>query len=492
MAGARAASKSASSRFDWQDQPVTILGLSRSGSAVARFMVAQGARCFLSETAPASDANEPLRRELTALGVELEMGGHTAKCFSHAPTVVLSPGIPPTASIIKQLQLSGLTLLSEVELAYRASLDASGKTRMPWVGVTGTNGKTTVVSLLAHILKSAGKRAVACGNIGTPVIEVLADEPDVIVAEFSSFQLTYAPTLQAEVAVMTNFRPDHLDWHGSIRAYKQAKFELFSPAHPPGHIVFNAADAVCRDWQDQVSSPIVWTSATADTFSDFSVTDYLTVDDTAQVLAVRQSGPPKPLLSMAASTLIGRHNQDNMLNAIAAATLLGVEAADIEAALGTFGGVEHRLERLGIIEGVVHYNDSKATNPDATVCALLAFEPKSLILLAGGRDKGTDLSEFVAAVKTYAAGVVLMGDAAPRFAAALQEAGYDQVTTVATLAEAVPAAHKKAQALNVSQPAVLFSPACASFDQFQDFAHRGRVYKDTVGHLAQSANPSPV
>lgn len=455
---------------DWTKQPVTILGLSRSGIASATYLSAPGAQCFLSETLPASPTNKESIEQLKALGVEVEMGGHSSKCFDHSDLVIVSPGIPPSAQIIKELSLSGKTIISEVELAFR-------ETTIPFIGITGTNGKTTTTTLIATILQAAGKTAPACGNIGIPVIGLLEERPDYLVTELSSFQLAFSPTFKAKIALFMNFRPDHLDWHGSIEAYKRAKFVLFEDIHSPEWALFNADDPVSHEIAQLTNANILWFSRDRQSVSGFK--NWISISETGDVQIQADGKPLQTILNVSRLKLVGAHNQENVLAAAATGWLLGVSPAVIEAACVSFEGVEHRLEPVATLNGIGFYNDSKATNPDATLSALNAFAPRRVVLIAGGRDKKSDLSEFVASVKQNADHVVLLGEAAERFALELQAGGYTQVIHADSLEDAT----QKAAAVAKPETPVLFSPACSSFDMFKNFEERGQAFKTAVHNL---------
>lgn len=459
----------------WNDKPVTILGLSKSGIASARYLAERGARCFLSETVPASPANKDSRDVLQALGVTVEMGGHTAACFNHSDLVIVSPGIPPTSSILNELTLSGKTIISEVELAYR-------ETEVPFVGITGTNGKTTTTTLISTILEAAGKKAPACGNIGVPIISLVDKPADYFVAELSSFQLTFSPTLMTQVAVFMNFTPDHLDWHGSVEAYKKAKFALFTEAHSPEWAVLNAADPVSHEIAQNTQATIVWFTRNLEEARRFE--HWISLDSGGNVVIKARGQQETPLLNVKDLKLVGAHNQENVLAAAATAWLLEVPVEVIARACTTFEGVEHRLEPVLVHNGIPFYNDSKATNPEATLSALAAFMPKKVVLIAGGRDKKTDLSEFVASVKQHAAHVVLIGEAADRFSLELKAGGYGHIT----YADSMDSAVEKAAALANAETPVLFSPACSSFDMYKNFEERGRAFKQSVHQLAASVS----
>lgn len=455
---------------DWSGKKITVLGLSRSGMAVARYVASRGGDVFLSETVPASPQNETQRQEMEALGVSVEMGGHSKQVFSHADLIVVSPGIPPHNEVIDQLRMSGKEIISEVEFAYRQEPD------IPIVGITGTNGKSTTTTLISWILTQAGYQAPACGNIGIPITDVInGQKPDFLVAELSSFQLEFSPTLKTKVSVFTNFRPDHLDWHGSIEAYQEAKLKLFSGKQSPEWSVLLADDPACQRVQGRTEGKILWFSRDEGLVEHYDNKAYL---DESQyfVLDLKEDGASR-LFSSESLHLIGDHNYENVLAALSATYLLGVDAQAITRACLSFEGLEHRLEKVDAVgpRQVLFYNDSKATNTDAAISALRAFKDKKVILIAGGYDKKTPLDDFVTAVHANAKSVVLLGQARERFAQALEAGGYHAVE----FAEDFEGAVAKAYHLSHGEP-VLFSPACASFDMFKNFEERGRIFKDLV------------
>ncbi len=468
---------------NWAGKNITVLGLSRSGCAVARYVAQRGGRVFLSETAPASPTNETLRQQMEVLGVRVEMGGHSRQCFDHADLIVTSPGIPPHSEVIEQLKLSGKTVISEVEFAYR---ETRGQAQpVPFVGITGTNGKSTTTTLIAWILSQSGLQAPACGNIGIPVTDVINDQqPDVLVTELSSFQLEFSPTLKARVAVFTNFKPDHLDWHGSIEAYQEAKLRLFSGENSPEWSVVLADDPVSQKVAARTRGQVLWFSRDARLVADKPNKAYL---DEAQYFILELRGEaPMRLFAADSLHLIGDHNYENVLASLAAAYLMGVDAQVITRACLAFEGLEHRLERVDALASgqrqVVFYNDSKATNTDAAISALRAFKNQKVVLIAGGYDKLTPLDDFVTAVQAHARTVILIGQATQRFAQALEAGGYHAIEYAESLEQAV----SKAYHLSNGDP-VLFSPACASFDMFKNFEERGKAFKQSVAALKVAA-----
>ncbi|MBX2859904.1 MAG: UDP-N-acetylmuramoyl-L-alanine--D-glutamate ligase [Vampirovibrio sp.] len=466
---------------------VTILGLSKSGLAVAEYVIAHGGRCFLSELSPASPANEDYQRQLSAFAertsspeqLAWELGGHSKSVFTFSDLIVTSPGIPPTSPVMEQLQASGKEVISEVEFAYRQNKMTR---QLPMVGITGTNGKTTTTTLISEILTHANHIAPSCGNIGTPVISCI-DNPDndYLVVELSSFQLAFSPTLTADIAVFLNLRPDHLNWHGSLASYQRANMRLFT-AHPsPKWIVLHAEDPVSQEIAANTTSQILWFSLSQDTVKDR--TNRIFMEDSGQVVIETTESPPTTLLDTSRIKLRGRHNLENILAAAATAFLLEMPVEKIQAACTAFTGVEHRLELVTTFSKadkiVPIYNDSKATNTDAAISALNAFEKEPLVLIAGGRDKMEDLTEFSERVKAIACHVVLLGEAQQRFSEALSAVGYTGISVADSLEVAV----QKAMDIALSSPngcPILFSPACASFDMYPNFEIRGQAFKQYV------------
>jgi UDP-N-acetylmuramoylalanine--D-glutamate ligase len=490
----------------FSEQKLTILGLSRSGMAVARYAQRNGIQCFLSEMLPATPANEAARNELEALGVLVEMGGHSQRCFDFANTVVISPGIPPSSSIVQELTLSGKTVISEVEFAYQQSnqtVEGSPK-RIPWIGITGTNGKTTTTELIASILKEAGWKAPACGNIGLPVTDVLNTQLqtqqttpslsplDRLVIELSSFQLTFSPTIQCDVAVFTHITRDHLDWHGSFDHYRNAKTRLFTGSQSPRWSVLNLRDTVSGMIFTKTTGSVLWFSAAPDVVEKAhsenpdKYANRITVTNTGSqpdMVTLLQAGqPPVEFFPISTLKLFGAHNIENVLAAVGAAFLSGVPVGAITEACQQFPGVRHRIQYVATHNTIAFYNDSKATNPESTVCALRAFNAPAdkVVLIAGGRDKLQPLEDLVSEIKHHTTHVVIIGEAQARFNEALLNGGVSSVCLASSLKDAV----EQAMALSSGEP-ILFSPACSSFDMFKNFEERGEAFIHLVESLSE-------
>ena len=363
-------------------------------------------------------------------------------------------------------------VISDVELAFRESAG-----RVPFIGITGTNGKSTTTALISHILEKSGRLAPVCGNIGVPILSKLDGGPlDFLVVEVSSYQLEYSPTFAPFIGVWLNLTPDHIDWHGGLEQYISAKRSMFAHQGMDCYAVFNNDD------------PIVSATPTKAEHFPFTLSDtgreYMQgayIED--GYLSYNFNARTRVVCSQKDLKILGRHNLENALAAISACCLAGLSEREIEQHLKSFRALEHRLEYVDTVDGVEFYNDSKATNTDSTIKALESFPEKSVVLIAGGKDKGTPLNDFVKAVKKYASGVILIGEASDRFDHALRSDGFSDIYPAATMEEAVELGGK------LKKGPVVLSPACASFDMFRDFEDRGRVFKDLVRARGRASTP---
>jgi UDP-N-acetylmuramoylalanine--D-glutamate ligase len=442
---------------------VLVVGLARTGIATALFCAARGARVTATEERPESQISETAAK-LRAAGVTLELGGHKPQTFVQQDLIVPSPGVPPTMPALAAARVIGIPIWSEMELAWRFL-------RGHLVCITGSNGKTTTTSLIGHILETAGLPVQVAGNIGTPLISRVDVSSDTgfTVVEASSFQLESISAFRPDVAVLLNLTPDHLDRHGSLEAYGRAKARMFENQTEGDAAVLNADDAVAPQYAP--SRPqIFWFSRQKRVASGC----FLRGDE----IVFRRDGSETVLLRREDIGLRGDHNVENVLAAATAATLAGVEPAVIAKGVRSFAGVEHRIEFTAEISGVEYFNDSKATNVDATLKALDAFSGNLLVIL-GGKDKGSDYSILRKALRQHARMVLLIGSAADKIEAQL--GGVVPVERAGTMARAVELAAERARPGDT----VLLAPACASFDQFESYEHRGRVFKQLVRSLAE-------
>jgi len=442
-----------------QGQDVLVVGLGRSGLAAIRFLHGLGAKVWATDIRPLAEIPEA-QQELARLAVPFELQG--PQVFEGKDLIVISPGVPADLAELEAARRRGIPVWGEVELGARY---LKGNV----VGITGTNGKTTTTALTGHLLRSAGLPVHVGGNIGVPVTEIAtrAQPGDWVVLELSSFQLETTESLRPRVAVVLNVTPDHLDRHPSMEAYIRAKQRLIELQHPEDPAVLNADDAVCRRYAELKPEATVWFSARRRLEKGAWVEgDWLVLNGS-------------PVLPVAEIPLRGRHNWENVLAAAAVAWLAGVDLEQIASGVRTFPGVEHRLEFVAEIDGVLYFNDSKATNVDAALKAIEAFSNPLWIIL-GGKDKGSDYRPLADALEGRARAALLIGSAAGKIAA--QIGGRIPCIDCGTLERAVEEARSRAQPGDV----VLLAPACASFDQFRNYEERGRRFKELVGRLQQA------
>ncbi len=452
-------------------QSALVLGLGKSGLAVARHMIDLGSAVTVY-AGKSSDAARVSACELEERGAKVLFD--TEDVEGSYDLCVASPGIPQTGSFYQSALEASVELISEPEYAWRQS---PGN----WISVTGTNGKTTTTALLAHTLNESGFRAYACGNIGTTTIEAVEHRRDreVLVAELSSYQLASACELSPRIAVLLNITPDHISWHGSLGAYRAAKLKSFeNMAAGQTAVITSSLDGyadIARDLRDRGIRVII--------VGIRSESDCAYVDENGVLVCVGPQGETHKLVDVGSLHIKGAHNVENALVAASAALDFGCDVSDISAALGSFAALEHRIEPAGEVAGIRFFNDSKATNVDATLKALTAFVGDNLVLLLGGRDKGTDLSELAAACAEANAAAVCYGEACERVHAALSQAGVS-CKKAKSMKEAFDCACTIASAGDV----VLLSPACASFDEFESFEQRGDAFKSYVREYGERSS----
>lgn len=466
---------------------VLVLGLGKSGRAVAQYCLELLGTRVSSLTIAAGEHND----SALAFAKECEKAG--AKVYFDRYTFddrydlcVASPGISQFSRFYENAAEASTAVISEVEFAWRESRADSR-----WIAVTGTNGKTTTTTLITHILETAGQRVAAVGNIGTTCIEsVAADAADVYVAEVSSFQLASMDLFAPEVAVLLNITPDHLYWHMTFDAYADAKKNIYRRLGDScGTLVIDAVCDVTRacikEFKNEPGRAFSYIPLGCAAGLDCSMMDACGSENAAWLsdgmLHVEYDGDSIDLVAASSLHIKGEHNASNALAAASAALAAGVAPEDVRRGLRSFMPLEHRLEPCGDIAGVSFFNDSKATNVDATCKALSAFPKGSAIFLLGGHDKGTDLDELVRAACVCRA-VVCFGAAGQRFFEALSS-----LDIPVELADHMEDALDRAIALAQPGNAVVLSPACASFDEFDSFEHRGRVFKQLVDFRAQHA-----
>lgn len=445
----------------WLKRKVLVLGLSKSGISAAKYLNKHGADVFITEIREKKEEDNPVIEELNSLGIQIEMGGHSEKFIKNSYLAVISPGIPPHSEIFNRLKNENISVISEVELAYQES-------RKPFIAITGTNGKTTTTALTAHIL-SEEYRAKACGNIGNPPCDFLEEDIDYFVCEMSSYQIATSDSFQAQIACWLNFTPDHLDWHGGLENYFEAKAKLFKAPQNPAFAVFNGADEKLLEFSKTCPSEIfLFAKEVEDNCC------YIKNDAIFFKRGINAGKNEEKVIDIKNCSLVGEHNYQNIMCAVIVAKLVGLTNDQIKHAIKTFTPVEHRLELVREFNGIKFYNDSKATNPEAAIVAVKSFNNTDAVLIAGGRDKNTDLTEFCREIKKHIKTVILIGEASERFAQNLKENGFDNIIFEETLEKAID------KSIELNPQIVLLSPACASFDMFKSYEERGKVFKDYV------------
>jgi UDP-N-acetylmuramoylalanine--D-glutamate ligase len=442
-----------------------VIGLGRSGVAAARILKRDGWEVAVSD-AEQSEALLAQQQQLQAeditvlLGWRFSLEAIAAADLPQPDRIVVSPGVSWQHPALEAARQQGIEVMGELELAWR-SLQT-----VPWVCITGTNGKTTTTALVASIFQAAGLNAPACGNIGHSACEVaLAGESvDWVIAEVSSYQAEASPTLTPRIGIWTTFTPDHLERHGTLENYRNIKASLL---HRSQQKILNGDDAYLRQHLIEEWPDALWTYTQR---PDTEIPSIFAVIEAGWVMIHH-----KPIVEVETLRMPGTHNQQNLLVAVMAAHLAGIDKDIISQAVASFPGVPHRLEYIYTWNGIDFINDSKATNYDAAQTGLAAVASPA-ILIAGGDPKVGDDTFWLETIKQKAATVLLIGKAAPDFAQRLQDSGYSQYEIVETLEQAVPRAAELAQ--TQAAKTVLLSPACASFDQYQNFEHRGDHFRE--------------
>ena len=445
--------------MDLANKRVLVVGLGRSGVASALFLKSHGAKVTVSD----SKSEDQLRQEIPVLldhGIAVETGRHGERTFQNQDLIVVSPGVPVDAQPLVQARALGEPVIGEVELAAQFL-------QGPIVAITGSNGKTTTTTLVGEILAKSGVQTLVGGNIGTPAISLVekATPETTIVLEVSSFQLETIRTFRPKVAAVLNVTPDHLDRHRTFEAYAAAKARVFENQQQQDFAVLNADDPTCVAMAANIKAQVFWFNRKRE------------VDQGAFVrqgtVHLRRDRAEHEVMPVAEIPLKGAHNVENVLAAICTAELMGCLPDAIRTAVREFKAVEHRLQYVATIRGVEYYNDSKATNVDATIKALESF-PGKIHLILGGKDKGSDYTVLNGLLRERVKFVYTIGAAAEKIQKHI--AGAIKIVPSGTMDKAVAQATANAQPGDI----VLLAPACASFDQFQNYEHRGRVFKELV------------
>jgi UDP-N-acetylmuramoylalanine--D-glutamate ligase len=457
--------------MELKDKRVLVVGLGKSGVASALFLKAHGARVTVSDT----KSGDELRNEIPSLldhGITVETGGHGERTFRGQDLIVVSPGVPADLPMLAQARSMGEAVIGEIELAARFLPG-------PIVAITGSNGKTTTTTLTGEILTAGGIPTRVGGNIGTPAISLAdrATRETAIVLEVSSFQLETIQTFRPKVAVVLNVTPDHLDRHRTFEAYVDAKARIFQNQRGDDFAVLNEDDPTCVTMAERTRAQVFWFSRQKEVKQGAWVREgnILFRDGRAEAKTSQRE-----IMLVSEIPLKGAHNLENALAAVCAGALMGCAPEKIRQAVREFKAVEHRLEFVATIRGVDYYNDSKATNVDATIKALESF-PANIHLILGGKDKGSDYTVLNDLLRQRVKRVYTIGVAAGKIESQIgsSKSGGVEVVHAETLENAV----RKANAVAEPGDVVLLAPACASFDQFKNYEHRGQAFKEIVRGL---------
>lgn len=435
---------------------ILVLGLSKSGISAAKLGVDLGYDVYLTESKEDVDIFKV--KELESIGVKVECGFHSDEFIEGANFVVTSPGIPPKSDIFKRIQEKKIPIISEIEFAYK-------NTTTPFVAITGTNGKTTTTSLVSHLLSKIFKAPV-CGNIGVPPTSLVSNENDYLVCEISSFQAEMCETFKPFISVWTNFTPDHIDWHGGLENYFKAKAKIFLKKQAPRYAVLNAKDEKLLEFSQDCKDSEVFL------FDTDNAKNCCYLDSGA--FYYKTENQVEKVLELSDCPLVGHHNYQNIMCGIICAKLCGLKNEDIREGISAFKAPEHRLERVREYNGITFYNDSKATNPEASIVAIDSFIDTDVALILGGRDKNTDLTQMCESINKHIKTVLLIGEATDRFEKNLIKNGFSNIIKEDSLESAID------KAIELNPNVVLLSPACASFDMFKSYEHRGEVFKEYV------------
>ena len=456
--------------MELKNKRVLVVGLGRSGVAAAFFLKDKGARVTVSDTKTEAE----LQKEIPALldrGISFETGRHSERTFRDQDLIIVSPGVPFDHPQLQQARALGIPVIGEVELACRF---LQGKI----IAITGSNGKTTTTTLIGEILSKSGRKTLVGGNIGTPVISLAGEStPETLaVLEISSFQLETIRQFRPWIAVVLNITPDHLDRHHTFEAYVAAKARIFENQQPGDFAVVNNDDATTAGLKNKAKSELYW-------FSRKQPVENGAFINKSGSIVFNAKGSDVEIMPVGEIPLKGAHNVENVLAAVCVSMLAGCEPRQVRRAVAEFRAVEHRLELVTTIDGISFYNDSKATNVDATIKALESF-PGNIHIILGGKDKGSDYTVLNPLLRQRTRAVYLIGAAAEKIRSHIQ--GAARIVHSGTLDHAVRQAFDAA----VSGDIVLLAPACASFDQFENYEQRGRVFKDLVHSLASARQPT--
>ena len=445
---------------------VLVIGLGISGVSTVKALDKLGAKIWVTDSKSEEELGDILSN-LADISLNKHLGVSDMD-ISQVDFIVKSPGVPPSIPILRKARDMHIEIMSDIELAYR--LNKANK----MIAITGTNGKTTTTSLVGEVLKAANLRTHVVGNIGRGILDSLldAEEGDIFLIEASSFQLEDTNFFKPKVSLILNLAPDHLDWHKSYDNYIRAKKKIFINQDGEDYVVLNYDDALLRSFEDEIKANIIW-------FSTNEILDQGIYIDGRDIV-IKLGRDKIHLMQQDDMKLLGRHNLENVLACIGICYAMGVDLDIVKATIQEFKCVEHRLEYVMEWQGIRYYNDSKGTNPEASIKAIEAI-PEPIILIAGGYDKASDFYDFVKAFKGKVKTLILLGETKYSIKASADKFNFKDYHIVESLEEAVQLASR----LGNAGDHVLLSPACASWDMFNSFEERGRAFKDAVFKLRE-------
>lgn len=448
--------------MDYAGKKILVVGLGKTGVGLCRFLTARGARVSATDGATAAEL-APALAALDGLPITFELGQPQPAHWRDFDLIIVSPGVPPELPWLQDAQAHGVVLIGELEVASR-------EVHLPLAAISGTNGKTTTTTLVGELLRASGRRPLVGGNIGTPLIDLVADQRlgDCLVLEISSFQLDTAPSFRPQAAALLNITADHLDRYADFQAYADSKAGLFRRQGPEDLAVLNADDPLVAALAQRVQSRVYLYSSRQSVALGAWKTD--------RAIQVRLDDGRRAEFPLAAIALPGQHNLENIMAALLVALEMGADPEACAEVLVRFRGLPHRVEWVAHRDGVDFYDDSKGTNVGAVVRSLEYFD-RPVVLIAGGREKGGDYSVLHPLLREKVRRVILLGEAKETMAAAL--AGQAPIQFATDMTEAVELAAAAAAPGDV----VLLSPACSSFDMFRDYAERGRAFQQAVRSL---------
>ncbi len=450
----------------YENKKVLVVGMARSGIAAAQLLRAHGAEVTVNDSKTEQELGDQLA-VLDGLQINCRYGCSAMDLLEGQDVLVISPGISDRAPFVQKAREMGIYVIGELELAFQLSLGTL-------VAVTGTNGKTTTVSLLGEIFRNAGKVTHVVGNIGYPysLAALVSKKDDVVVCEVSSFQMETADTFHPHVAILTNITEDHLNRHGTMEVYTSLKMRMFQRQTGEDYAIFNADDPGLCGLNRKVKSHVLMFSRRQEVREGAFVRN--------NQIIVRMNGEEKTVCGTDEVRIPGPHNLENALGAVCAAVAVNIPIPVIRYSLKTFKGVEHRIESVRVLDGVEYFNDSKGTNVDSTIKAVQTMKKPTVIIL-GGYDKHTNFDPLSEEIRRseWIREAVLLGETADQIEKSLRDNGFEQISRADTLFEAVRICREKSE----EGWNVLFSPACASFDMFKDYEERGRIFKKYVEEL---------